>query len=198
MPTSAPGSFRLRGVPAFGFAAAGLLTGHAISYLLAVPDPHHRDLLLDRTGHAYLPAAGQVAIVLALAGVAVVVARAWAGRRIGSTDRLAPLAAMLVGVQVGAFVGQELLERLVAGASFGDLVHDHVLPTGIGVQVAVALAGALLLRWLARTSVRAVAALAGARSPLPRPALGTAAVAPAIPPRSLALPIRSVRAPPSD
>ncbi|HEX6330769.1 MAG TPA: hypothetical protein VF129_05705 [Actinomycetota bacterium] len=96
MSTVPSASFRVRGIPAFGFAAAGLLIGYGVSYLVAVPDPHHRDLLIDRTGHAYLPAAGQAAIVLALAAVAVVVARAWTGRRVGS----AGLITLVVGVAV--------------------------------------------------------------------------------------------------
>jgi hypothetical protein len=47
---------RLRGFPIFGTAAAGLVLGHALAYLIAIPDPHQRVFALQRTGHAYLPA----------------------------------------------------------------------------------------------------------------------------------------------
>jgi hypothetical protein len=188
---------RLRGVPTFGFAAAGLLVGHTLSYLIAIPDPHHRDLLLHATGHAYLPAAAQAALLLALAAVAAVVARAWSGRGTAPTERITPLAATLAAIQVGAFVGQEVLERLIAGAPFGDLVHDHLLPIGIAVQIAVALGGAVLLRWLARTSARAVSALSRIRTSLPRPTLVLSPVGGRSRAHAVALPAPSTRDPPS-
>ena len=145
---------KLRGLPVFGFGVAGLLIGHAISYAIAIPDPHHRDLVLERTGHGYLPLFGEAALILLLAGVAAVVARALAGGRPERAGRFAGLAALLICVQVSAFVGQEVLERLVAGVPLGDLAQDHLLSIGLLVQVGVAVCAAGLLRLLARTSSR--------------------------------------------
>ena len=40
---------------------AGLVLGHVLAYLIAVPDPHHRAFVLQRTGHEYLPAMAEEA-----------------------------------------------------------------------------------------------------------------------------------------
>jgi len=56
---------RLRGLPTFGLAMAGLVLGHVLAYLIAVPDPHHRAFVLQQTGHEYLPAMAEAALVLA-------------------------------------------------------------------------------------------------------------------------------------
>jgi hypothetical protein len=187
---------RFRGLPLFGFAVAGLLVGHALSYLIAIPDPHHRDLVLHRSGHGYLPALAQVAVILAIAAVATVVGRALTSRP-GVEGSCAALARRLAIVQVAAFGGQELLERLVAGAPLDDLVHGHVLLAGVTAQIVVALAGAALLRWLARVSD----VLAESSTPahlLPRSASVFAVTTSPEPVRGrlLASPVRG-RAPPS-
>jgi hypothetical protein len=188
---------RLRGLPVFGFAVAGLLLGHGLAYLLAVPDSYHRSFVLQRTGHDYLPAAGEAALILLLAGAAAVVARAWMGRDRAETEGFASLAGLLALIQVVAFAGQEVLERLVSGSPLGELVHDHVLATGLIVQVAVALVGATLLRLLARASAR-IATAGVARVPPPRPALATSPLAAADPLLGRVAPsARNVRAPPS-
>jgi hypothetical protein len=148
-----------------GFAVAGLVLGHVLSYVIAVPDPHHRDLLLQSTGHHYLPAFGQGALMLLLAAIATVVFRR-SGRDSGGADRFAPLAARLALVQVGAFAAQEVLERSLSGAGLADLSQGRVLFVGVVAQIAVALAGATLLRWLARTSDRLEEVL-GSGFPLP-------------------------------
>jgi hypothetical protein len=136
-----------------GFAVAGLVLGHVLSYVIAVPDPHHRDLLLQQTGHHYLPAFGQAALMLFLAAIATVVFRS-SRRGAGGAERFAPLAARLALVQVGAFTAQELLERSISGAGFADLGQARIPIVGVTTQVAVALAGAALLRWLGRASDR--------------------------------------------
>jgi hypothetical protein len=59
----------------------------------------------------------------------------------------------LVAIQVAAFLGQELLERVLAGAPLSSLVAGHVLAIGVVVQVLIATGGALLLRWLVRAAV---------------------------------------------
>jgi hypothetical protein len=172
---------RFRGLPLFGFAVAGLVLGHLLSYQVAIPDPHHRDLVLDRSGHGYLPTLAQVAVVLAIAAVATVAGRALTSRP-GPEGSYAALARRLAIVQVAAFGGQELLERLVAGAPLGDLVKGHLLLAGVTAQVVVALAGAALLRWLARTSQR-LAHAATSAFPFPCPVLAFAMPAPPDAPR---------------
>jgi hypothetical protein len=179
-----------------GVALSGLLLGHGLAYLVALPDPHQREFVLQRTGHGYLPAFTQIALIVALAGFATVIVRAWAGRRetAGSVGSLARLLAL---TQALTFVGQEALERLVSGAPLGELAHDHLLPVGVVVQVAVAFLGAALLVQLGRASAK-IAASSTPRAPLPRPgailALRAAPDRPSSPPLGSAA---SVRAPPS-
>jgi hypothetical protein len=133
---------------------AGLVLGHVLAYLIAVPDPHQRAFVLQRTGHEYLPAMAEAALVLALAGIAAVVIRAFApGPRRGS-ERFPRLAGRLALVQVLAFGGLEVVERMLAGAPLRHLASDHILVVGMTVQVVVAVAGAAFLWWLARTSTK--------------------------------------------
>ena len=157
---------RLRGFPIFGTAAAGLVLGHALAYLIAIPDPHQRVFALQRTGHAYLPALDQAVLMLVVAGMAAVVIRAFAhtGDR---TERFGRLARVLVVAQTCAFAAQEVLERLVSRAPLGGLAHDHILVTGIAVQIVVAIVAAGILWLFARTATR-LAAVVTARPRLPR------------------------------
>jgi hypothetical protein len=157
---------RLRGFPIFGTAAAGLVLGHALAYLIAIPDPHQRVFALQRTGHEYLPALDQAVLMLVVAGMAAVVIRAFAhtGDR---TERFGRLARVLVVAQTSAFAAQEVLERLVSRAPLGGLAHDHILVTGIAVQVVVAIVAAGILWLFARTATR-LAAVVTARPRLPR------------------------------
>ena len=141
----------------FGAAAAGLVLGHALAYLIAIPDPHQRAFALQRTGHAYLPALDQAVMMLAIAGAATIVVRAFSRKGDRATERFGRLAALLVVVQTCAFAGQEVLERLVSGAALGELAHDQILVIGVIVQVVVAIVAAAVLWLLARTSSRLAA-----------------------------------------
>ena len=187
---------RLRGLPVLGFAALGLLLAHTLAYLVVIPDPHQRAFVLQRTGHVYLPAIAQAALVLAVAGVAAVIVRALASER-GRAESFRRLAGPMIVVQVAAFVGQEVLERLLTHTPLVDLLHDHLLLTGIVIQGVVALAGAVLLVQFGRVAARIAASIDGRRA-LPRPDARLAAA------ETLRLPVfralagpASVRAPPA-
>lgn len=187
---------RLRGFPIFGTAAAGLVLGHALAYLIAIPDPHQRVFALQRTGHAYLPALDQAVLMLVVAGMAAVVIRAFAhtGDR---TERFGRLARVLVVAQTCAFAAQEVLERLVSRAPLGGLAHDHILVTGIAVQIVVAIVAAGILWLFARTATR-LAAVVATRSRLPRVCVVFALPVTARRPHApLFATAGSVRAPPS-
>jgi hypothetical protein len=151
----------------FGTAMAGLILGHTVSYLIVVPDPHQRQFVLQQTGHGYMPALTQVALMVLVAGVAALVARAF-GHRGGQAETFPALARTLGVVQVVAFVGQEILERLVARAPIHTLGHDHVLATGIVMQLGLAIVAARILLWIARASTRLATAWT-VRPALPRP-----------------------------
>lgn len=187
---------RLRGFPIFGTAAAGLVLGHALAYLIAIPDPHQRLFALQRTGHAYLPALDQAVLMLVVAGMAAVVVRGVAHTGDG-TERFGRLARVLVVAQTCAFAAQEVLERLVSRAPLGGLAHDHILVTGVAVQIVVAIVAAGILWLFARTATR-LAAVVATRTRLPRVrvvfALPVAARRPHAP---LFATAGSVRAPPS-
>jgi hypothetical protein len=179
-----------------GFAVAGLLLGHALSYAIAIPDPHHRDLVLSQSGHAYLQPLGQAALIVLLAAVVTVVVRACSRRREQATERFGVLAGTLAAIQVGAFVGQEVVERLVAGSPLAGLAHDHVLAVGLAAQVVVAIAGALVLRWLARQAERLANVSVRIAGP-PRPAGTTTLLASTDRPRGrVTKRADNVRAPP--
>jgi hypothetical protein len=195
---NAGGIPRLRGLPVFGFAAAGLLLGHSVSYMFAVPDPYHRDMILTRTGHGYLPAVSQAAAILTIAAVAAILARAWSNRERSEPERFSSIAGTLALVQIGAFGAQEILERVVAGVPLGDLVHGHLFVIGVVVQVAVSLIGAALLIWLARTSAQIVSATVSSRAALRGPILVEAFPSTPHHPRGRTVDFaRNVRAPPS-
>jgi len=157
---------RLRGFPIFGTAAAGLVLGHALAYLIAIPDPHQRAFALQRTGHAYIPALDQAVLMLLVAGMAAVVVRAFA-RAGDRTEGFGQLATILVVAQTCAFAAQEVLERLISRAPLGGLAHDHILVTGIAVQIVVAIVAASILWLFARTATR-LATVVAARASLPR------------------------------
>ena len=186
---------RLRGLPVFGTAMAGLMLGHTLSYLIAVPDPHQRQFVLQQTGHGYMPALTQVTLMVAVAAVAALVVRAF-GRRVEHTETFPALARTLAVVQVCAFVGQEVLERLVAHVPLHSLGTDHVLLTGVAIQVALAIVAARVLLWVARAAGR-IAQATLLRPELPRPGrlLFATAESPTLRPRPRTA--RQVRAPPA-
>jgi hypothetical protein len=173
---------------------AGLVLGHTLSYWMAVPDPHQRQFVLQETGHGYMPALTEVALMVAVAAIAALVARAF-GHRGERTETFLTLARTLAVVQVCAFVGQEVLERLVAHTPLYTLGHDHVLLTGVVVQVALALVAARTLLWIARASAR-LAQTTLLRPALPRPGRTLVAAVEGPPLRTRPLTARQVRGPP--
>jgi hypothetical protein len=166
----------LREFPAFAFAFVGLIVGHLLSYLIAIPDPARRTLVLAHSGHAYLHLAGDVAVVLAFAAAVAVGLRAVNVRDEADPSPTAHLAWRLGSLQAGAFIAMELGERLVSGSGFGGLFNSPLFGIGIVVQVGIAAIGAILLRWIWRVAVRIADALV--RPPRRRPA-GTLWVRPA-------------------
>ena len=176
---------------------AGLALGHVLAYLIAVPDPHHRAFVLQQTGHEYLPAMAEAALVLGLAGIAAVVIRAFAPGPRGGSEPLWRLSGRLALVQVLAFGGLEVVERIVAGAPLRHLASDHILLIGMAVQVVIAVAAAAFLRWLARTSTK-LAETISLRAPLPRAGAVVALASSSWSPGTSASgSVGNVRAPPS-
>jgi hypothetical protein len=159
----------LRGLPIFGIGVAGIVLGHWLSYLIAVPDPHVRFDLLARTGHFYLPFAAQVAAIACLAAIgALVLLRLHADHE--GLPATGALILRLVVSQVVLYLAVEVVERFGAGAPLGHMLEDDLLPIGVAVQVIVAIAGGILLRWLSRAAERLAGAFAGSLRPVLPPA----------------------------
>jgi hypothetical protein len=132
---------------ALGVAAGGVLLGHWLTYQAVAPQTLARQELLARTGHAYLGLANDIGLAIALAGLAAVFLSRLT-RRDSPPASTMRWCARLAAFQVGAFATMEFVERLGAGAPLGGVLHDGLLPLGLMIQVGVALAGAVAVRWL--------------------------------------------------
>src|SRR5215467_13984431 len=144
-------------------ALSGVVAGHSVAYYLAIPSAPQRQTVLAETGHSYWHVALTVAILLELAGVFGIAVRHFRAGRAGASPlqlTSGQLAACLAAMQVAAFTALEVAERLRAGVPAGEMLHNHLLPIGVAIQLLVAGAGALLLRWLGRA-----AAAIGSRFP---------------------------------
>jgi hypothetical protein len=156
----------LRAVVLFATALAGLVGGHLLGYLFAIPNAGARDTLLASTGHSYLSKA------LIVASAAAIVAGATASL-LGAARARTPgrgslsyrsVALHLAGLQLSGFLLLEVAERLLAGVQGPDLLSP-VLIVGLPLQAVVAAAGALVLVLVARTAEAVVRAFAAATFP---------------------------------
>jgi hypothetical protein len=162
-----------------------------------MPDPYHRDLVLRRSGHGYLPGLTEVAVVLAVGAVAGLLGAAARGGP-HRQRRFVAVAGAMVATQVAAFVALEVVERLVAHASLTDLSHQHLLAIGVATQTVVAVVGAAILAWLTRATRHVASVMRDAMPrPRPRPLASFALVATATGSTgSVVLPADPIRGPP--
>jgi hypothetical protein len=160
---------KLRGLPLAAIAAAGVLLGHWLTYVFAVPDPRVRTEILAVSGHSYWLVAIKVAVVLGFVSFGTVLVRylgaATRGEPTGA-DRVIALAARLSLVQLVAFTAMEVAERIAAGAPVAEMFGHHLFVLGLAVQIVVAFAGAFVLLWFGRAAARICQAIC-ARSPSP-------------------------------
>ena len=129
-------------------AAAGIVVAHAADYALAFPDPARRSRVLAATGHGYWPVAVLVAVVCAALGLALAARRGW--RRAASSTSLPVTAGQLAVGQVALFAVIETVERTAVGGHPLMFLGTAQFAVGVVLQVAVALAGALVLRGVER------------------------------------------------
>jgi hypothetical protein len=147
-------------------AAADVLAGHWLTYLVTVPDARARAAALAATGHGYLSLVGELVTVLAALSIAAVFVGALVDAGAGPRPGRA-LALRLSAIQVTAFCSMEVLERVMAGSPVGALARSSVLPVGVAANVGVAMLGAIVLRWILRTADRvAEAAATGSAAPI--------------------------------
>jgi hypothetical protein len=162
---------------------AGMLTGHALGYRLAIRDPHARSDALAHSGHAYLgyvPFALTVCLGVLLAGLALQAISAFRGE-----PRRPATSPVILLLPPAAFMAQELLERFLhTGHVPWTTVLQPAFLVGLALQLPFALA-ALLLAWALDSAARAVGhALASAPRPtfhvfVPTPVRVSAAPRPA-------------------
>jgi hypothetical protein len=150
------------------------LAAHFVDYFIFVPDPQHRAALLEATGHSYLAHLAPLAVLWGLLAAATTIWRGSARAR-GSTH--APMnfrscAAVLAVAQVSGFVLLEIGERLVSGAGF-EHAWPQLFAVGIIVQVAVAVAGAVVLVLLDRGAEIVASAFRQRRNPSRRSTVQT-------------------------
>jgi hypothetical protein len=152
-----------------GAAFGGVIVGHWLSYLLAIPGRRIRTEVLAETGHQYWLTAVKMALVLAVIALAMVVVRQVRAALRREPEPLAgprALALRLTLLQVVGFLALEATERLAAGSPLSSLLTHHVLVLGLLVQVLIAGIVALLLSFFARAVRAVVGALT--RTPVPR------------------------------
>jgi hypothetical protein len=184
---------RLRELASCAIATVGVVFAHAITYVLIQPNAHDRNVLLTATGHGYLPAFAETALVgSGLAMMWLFLSRL--SHREGELPRLSSLAVRMSGIQVGIFAAMETLERVHVHAPIGGLWS--ILLIGAIVQVATAILGAFLIRAL----LRAAATYETAAPSFSPPRLSSALII--VPPRparpiSPHLPATGLRGPPS-
>ncbi|HVL80246.1 MAG TPA: hypothetical protein VM840_01475, partial [Actinomycetota bacterium] len=143
-----------------GMAAAGLVLGHHLGYLLAFPDAAHRHRVLLETGHGYLaPLTNLVAVAFGAAIFASIVFGFVQGHRGWVSGAWARTWSRLFGVQAGGYVLMELVEQLATPGPADRLLR--VLGVGLVVQAVVAAAGVLLIGFLNRAGRLAAEILAG-------------------------------------
>jgi hypothetical protein len=136
----------VRPATVLGFALGGVLVGHALTYLVLVPDAHARTAELSATGHAYLGGANASGLVAVIAALSILFFRGLAGAEPGASRVYERLAAF----QLTAFAAMEILERLGSGAGARHLVPT--LAVGLPVQILVAAFVALIVRFVARAA----------------------------------------------
>ena len=176
---------KLRGLPLAGIAAAGVVLGHWLTYVFAVPDPQIRTEILAASGHSYWLLAVKAAVVLGFVSLGTVFVRHLGAATRGETtvaDRVIALAARLSFVQLAAFTAMEVVERIAAGAPVAGMLGHHLFVLGLSVQIVVAFAGAFVLLWFGRAAARICQAITECSPSRP-------AVLPAWPSLSLARPV---------
>lgn len=130
-------------------AAAGLLVGHALTYLIAAPQADRRASLLAHTGHGYLGLITEP--ILAFAVVATLALFLRGLTRPAGEVHPRDVAVALIALQCAGFLSMEIMERLASGAPLAALLQSWILPVGLLAQ---SLMGALS-GWLLRLVVRA-------------------------------------------
>ena len=138
---------------------AGTTAGHYLSYWFVAPDSHHREELLESTGHA----GESPFLVLSIAALLATCIAILGGRPRKHPSGLSGTFLRLAAMQTTAFIVLEGLERIFEGTSPIAAIQEPVVWLGLAAQLVIAVVGAGLLRALQRA-----AAVVGASRPQPK------------------------------
>jgi hypothetical protein len=140
---------RLTALAASGISATGLLAGHWLAYAAVHPSAPTRHAALA-PAHGWLNAAQElVPLVSVVAAAAIVLQRV--GRPSGARAERGGMTTRLATLQIVAFTGLEIAERL-AGGGWGDL--PAILVLGASAQVLTAGLAALVVERLSSLGAR--------------------------------------------
>jgi hypothetical protein len=158
-----------------GVAFAGVVAGHSIAYFAAIPDASRRGALLAQTGHGYWRTALVAALLAEVLCLGAVAARHFRAGLAGALPiRLGgfQLALRLSVIQIVVFTGLEVGERVVSRIPVAGMFANHLFALGVVIQLLVAGAGALLLRWLGRAAEALGSSLRGRAAAAPAARVG--------------------------
>jgi len=141
---------------AIGLAAGGVVGGHALAYLLAYPLAVVRATHLAETGHREF----SLVVVVGLLGAAIALVATFLGA--ARRDGVAPRAGTLLRLQLGIFLGLELLER---GFDLRATLSDPGVLLGLSLLTVLSVALAWLARGVAAIGRRFAASSARPRRP---------------------------------
>jgi hypothetical protein len=131
-----------------GVGCAGIAASHWIAYRVAVPETGERAEVLRATGHRYWASFIFLSLGALLVSLALFARRLLSSTGSSGTGHLfSSTFCRLVWVQSIGFLVLETAERLLSGHHH-DLMHlmaEPVIAVGLTVQIAVALAAALVL-----------------------------------------------------
>jgi hypothetical protein len=121
---------------------AGVLAAHAIGYVLAYRNAQYRADVLAATGHGYL---GHIAIAAIIAGAIAVSAAVARGVREHHATRFWDATLRIAVVQLAAFFGVEVLERIAAGVPpFAGFAHVALIGAIVELLMGGAVAAVLI------------------------------------------------------
>lgn len=157
---------RLIWLLAISLVSAGSLTAHALGFRIA--GAGHEQALLDRTGHAYLPALPDLLLASGVCALVLALAIALSAARRALRGSLAPPAVAAAAAPL-AFALQEHLERLLAGQNAIATSLEPAFLVGLALQLPFALVGLWLARRLTGLALAIATVLQAPRRSRPRP-----------------------------
>ena len=122
-------------------APAGVLVGHALTYLIVLPDPARRAAVLAASGHAWWAVGAPTSAALAGGGITLVIAcllRSEGSGRQSRREFSRWLRPRLASSQLLLFTALEAIERVVAGHALSDPRHHEIVAHGVIAQLIVA------------------------------------------------------------